>query len=132
MISSFTKTMNVGAALKPAKGSTKRIEPIADQLASLIGTYVKSYRSRMLVNNFFDELLVDDDGNFAEFGRIVWSKTDPIFQKAQAEDSDDAGAAVGKVDGRRGDVHQPRRPEKSVAEGQESHRATRGPRDSRD
>ena len=102
MISSFTKTMNVGAALKPAKGSTKRIEPIADQLASLIGTYVKSYRSRMLVNNFFDELLVDDDGNFAEFGRIVWSKTDPIFQKAQAEDSDDAGAAVGKVDGEDG------------------------------
>lgn len=102
MISSFTKTMNVGAALKPAKGSTKRIEPIADQLASIIGTYVKSYRSRMLVNNFFDELLVDDDGNFAEFGRIVWSKTDPIFQKAHAEDSDDAGAAVGKVDGEDG------------------------------
>lgn len=102
MISSFTKTMNVGAALKPAKGSTKRIEPIADQLASIISTYVKSYRSRMLVNNFFDELLVDDDGNFAEFGRIVWSKTDPIFQKAQAEDSDDAGAAVGKVDGEDG------------------------------
>ena len=102
MISSFTKTMNVGAALKPAKGSTKRIEPIADQLASLIGTYVKSYRSRMLVNNFFDELLVDDDGNFAEFGRIVWSKTDPIFQQAHAADSDDAGAAVGKVDGEDG------------------------------
>lgn len=102
MISSFTKTMNVGAALKPAKGSTKRIEPIADQLASIIGTYVKSYRSRMLVNNFFDELLVDDDGNFAEFGRIVWSKTDPIFQQAHAEDSDDAGAAVGKVDGEDG------------------------------
>ena len=102
MISSFTKTMNVGAALKPAKGSTKRIEPIADQLASIIGTYVKSYRSRMLVNNFFDELLVDDDGNFAEFGRIVWSKTDPIFQQAHAADSDDAGAAVGKVDGEDG------------------------------
>ena len=102
MISSFTKTMNVGASLKPAKGSTKRIEPIADQLASIISTYVKSYRSRMLVNNFFDELLVDDDGNFAEFGRIVWSKTDPIFQKAHAEDSDDAGAAVGKVDGEDG------------------------------
>ena len=102
MISSFTKTMNVGAALKPAKGSTKRIEPIADQLASIISTYVKSYRSRMLVNNFFDELLVDDDGNFAEFGRIVWSKTDPIFQKAHAEDSGDEGAAVGKVDGEDG------------------------------
>lgn len=102
MISSFTKTMNVGASLKPAKGSTKRIEPIADQLASIIGTYVKSYRSRMLVNNFFDELLVDDDGNFAEFGRIVWSKTDPIFQQAHADDSDDAGAAVGKVDGEDG------------------------------
>lgn len=102
MISSFTKTMNVGAALKPAKGSTKRIEPIADQLASIIGTYVKSYRSRMLVNNLFDELLVDDDGNFAEFGRIVWSKTDPIFQQAHAEDNDDAGAAVGKVDGEDG------------------------------
>ena len=102
MISSFTKTMNVGAKLKPAKGSTKRIEPIADQLASIISTYVKSYRSRMLVNNFFDELLVDDDGNFAEFGRIVWSKTDPIFQQAHAADSDDAGAAVGKVDGEDG------------------------------
>ena len=102
MISSFTKTMNVGASLKPAKGSTKRIEPIADQLASIIGTYVKSYRSRMLVNNFFDELLVDDDGNFAEFGRIVWSKTDPIFQQAHAADSDDTGAAVGKVDGEDG------------------------------
>ena len=102
MISSFTKTMNVGASLKPAKGSTKRIEPVADQLASIISTYVKSYRSRMLVNNFFDELLVDDDGNFAEFGRIVWSKTDPIFQKAHAEDSGDEGAAVGKVDGEDG------------------------------
>lgn len=102
MISSFAKTMNVGAALKPAKGSTKRVEPIADQLASLISTYVKSYRSRMLVNNFFDELLVDDTGNFSEFGRIVWSKTDPIFQKANAADSDDAGAAVGKVDGEDG------------------------------
>lgn len=102
MLSSFSKTMNVGAALKPAKGSTKRIEPIADQLASIISTYVKSYRSRMLVNNFFDELLVDDDGNFAEFGRIVWSKTDPIFQQANAADSDDAGAAVGKVDGEDG------------------------------
>lgn len=101
MISSLTKTMNVGAKLKPAKGSTKRIEPLADQLASIISTYVKSYRSRMLVNNFFDELLVDDDGNFAEFGQIVWSKTDPIFQKAHAEDSD-TGAAVGKVDGEDG------------------------------
>lgn len=103
MLSSFAKTMNVGATLKPAKGSTKRVEPIADQMASLISTYVKSYRSRMLVNNFFDELLVDDAGNFSEFGRIVWSKTDPIFQQANGADSDDAGAAVGKVEAKNGE-----------------------------
>ena len=91
-----TWDFSAGPGLKEAKGSTKDIRGIPDQQAILVAAYVKAYRVRELCNNIIDELLVDDAGNFREFGHIVWEKTDPLYKEAHEDAAGADGAVVEK------------------------------------
>lgn len=95
-ITSWSESISAGPGLKEATGSTKDIRGIPDQQAILVAAYVKSYRVRELCNNIIDELLVDDAGNFREFGHIVWEKTDPLYKEAHEDAAGADGAVVEK------------------------------------
>ena len=95
-ITSWSESISAGPGLKEAKGSTKDIRGIPDQQAILVAAYVKAYRVRELCNNIIDELLVDDAGNFREFGHIVWEKTDPLYKEAHEDAAGADGAVVEK------------------------------------
>lgn len=95
-ITSWSENISTGKGLKEATGSTKAIRDIPQQQALLVAAYVKSYRVRELCNNIIDELLVDDAGNFREFGHIVWEKTDPLYMEAHEDAAGADGAVVEK------------------------------------
>ena len=95
-ITSWSESISAGPGLKEATGSTKDIRGIPDQQAILVAAYVKAYRVRELCNNIIDELLVDDAGNFREFGHIVWEKTDPLYKEAHEDAAGADGAVVEK------------------------------------
>lgn len=95
-ITSWSENISTGNGLKEATGSTKAIRDIPQQQALLVAAYVKTYRVRELCNNIIDELLVDDAGNFREFGRIVWEKTDPLYMEAHEDAAGADGAVVEK------------------------------------
>ena len=95
-ITDWSENISTGKGLKEATGSTKAIRDIPQQQALLVATYIKSYRVRELCNNIIDELLVDDAGNFREFGHIVWEKTDPLYAEAHEDAAGADGAVVEK------------------------------------
>lgn len=95
-ITDWSENISTGKGLKEATGSTKAIRDIPQQQALLVAAYVKAYRVRELCNNIIDELLVDDAGNFREFGHIVWEKTDPLYKEAHEDAAGADGAVVEK------------------------------------